>query len=97
MDESPLQEAIRKAGGQTALAKRLSAGGRKVSQGHIWAWLNRDGRAPEDVCPGIEAVTDVRCERLRPDVHWVRDAAGVVTGYQVPVPQVAAEPARAVG
>lgn len=97
MDESPIQEAIRKAGGQTALAKLLSAGGRKVSQGHIWAWLKRDGGAPEDMCPAIEAVTGVMCERLRPDVLWVRDASGLVTGYQVPVPQVVADAARAVG
>lgn len=99
MDETPIQEAVRKAGGQTALAKLLSAGGRKVSQGHIWAWLKRDGRPPEDMCPAIETATGVRCERLRSDVHWVRDDGGLVTGYHVPVvqPIEAAQRAQAVG
>lgn len=87
MHETPIQEAVRKAGGQTALAKLLSVDGRKVSQGHVWAWLKRDGKPPEEVCPAIESVTGVACERLRSDVEWVRDEAGAVTGYHVPLAQ----------
>ena len=98
MPETAIQEAVRLAGGQTALAKLLSSKGLKVSQGHVWAWLKRDGRPPEEMCPAIELVTGVRCERLRADVEWVRDDAGAVTGYHVPV-QVATgadRPAREV-
>lgn len=79
-----MHEAVRKAGGQTALAKLLSVGERKVSQGHVWAWLKRKN-PPEDLCPAIEIATGVTCERLRPDVEWVRDQEGLVTGYHVPV------------
>lgn len=85
MHETPIQEAVRLAGGQTALAKALSTDERKVSQGHVWAWLNRDGKPPEDQCPAIERITGVRCERLRSDVTWTRDVAGQITGYHVPL------------
>ena len=84
MDETPMQEAVRKAGGQTALAKQLSIGERKVSQGHVWAWLKRKS-PPEELCPAIEIATGVACERLCPDVEWTRAESGLVTGYHVPV------------
>jgi len=70
-------------GGQSALARELG-----VRQGHVWAWMNRDGcRAPLEHCPAIEVATAARgarvpCEELRPDVDWVRDG-GRVTGYTV--------------
>lgn len=47
---------------------------------------HRNG-VPEDKCAAIEAATAgaVRCEDLRPDVEWTRDAGGRVTGYHVRV------------
>lgn len=38
-----------------------------------------------ELAPRIEDATagTVRCEELRPDVQWSRDAEGRVTGYQV--------------
>jgi DNA-binding transcriptional regulator YdaS (Cro superfamily) len=83
MEETPLEEAVRLAGGQTALASALSTPERLVRQGHIWAWLNRDEKAPAEHCPAIETLTGVVVERLRPDLEWVRDENGKPTGYHV--------------
>lgn len=83
--KNPLLKAIDIADGQLPLARKIG-----VSQGQVWNWLNRDGRPPLEKCGEIERVTGVRCEDLRPDVHWNRDAVGNVTGYTVSVPSVAA-------
>lgn len=84
--DTPLEKAVDLAGGQTALARVLSGDqpGR-VKQGHVWTWLYREKRAPVEWCPAIEAATGVRCEVLRPDTLWTRDASGKVTGYHVPI------------
>lgn len=76
-----LNRAIEIAGGQTALAILL---GKK--QGHVSSWLSRGG-APASECAAIEAATGIRCEDLRPDLYWLRDVRGAVTGYFVPTPQ----------
>ncbi|MCY1171308.1 putative antitoxin of bacterial toxin-antitoxin system, YdaS/YdaT [compost metagenome] len=70
-----LKCAVDKAGGQSALADALSKlsearGGESISPARVWNWVNRDKRAPSDVCPDIEVLTDVKCEVLRPDVNW---------------------------
>ena len=50
---------------------------------HLW---KRNG-IPEDRCPQIEALTGLRCEELRPDREWLRDADGAVTGWVMPIQQ----------
>lgn len=74
-----LQDAIALADGQSALARKLTehfaATGvrRRVTQANVWSWLdskNPDLMPPTDFCPGIEKVTGVPCERLRPDIDW---------------------------
>lgn len=66
-----LLEAVTRAGGQAALAKQISAISPKpISQANVWNWLRRDMRAPAEVCPLIERLTQVACENLRPDVDW---------------------------
>ena len=66
-----LADAVRLADGQSALADKLSAvAPAPVSQARVWNWINRDHRAPAEMCPLIERVTGVVCERLRPDVDW---------------------------
>lgn len=66
-----LADAIRLADGQSSLAEKLSAIAQApVSQARVWNWINRDHRAPAEMCPLIERVTGVVCERLRPDVDW---------------------------
>ena len=90
---SALVEAVRILGSQSALARACG-----VKQGHVWAWLNREGYAvPLESCPDVERATRgaVRCEALRPDVDWLRDAAGTVIGYQVRLPAPDRAPAAA--
>lgn len=76
-----LTEAMRIAGGQSALA---TAVGKK--QGHVLDWLTSTG-APADICPAIEHTTNeqVKCEDLRPDLHWVRGDSDEILGYLTPV------------
>lgn len=66
-----LSSAVAKFGTQArfanALSKRTST---VVSPARVWNWLNRDGGAPSELCPDIEALSGICCERLRPDVNW---------------------------
>lgn len=80
---TPLEKAVLAAGGQSHLARALSTEPGKVKQGHVWAWLNRDKKAPVEHCPAIEVLTGIRCEELRPDIVWTRDISGQITGYHV--------------
>lgn len=78
---------------QTAIARAIEAAGTKaalatavgVSPGLVWQWLNGMRPIAADRCPAIEAATGVRCEDLRPDVEWLRDANGIATHYRVAV------------
>lgn len=77
----PLEQAIENLGSQSALARACG-----VKQGHVWAWLNRDGyQVPAEHCPAIEQATGVKADDLRPDMRWIRDKAGRITGYMTPV------------
>lgn len=70
---TPLERAIAIAGSQSALASAMSTPSRKVSQSHIWNWLNREPcEVPAEYCPSIERVTagQVTCEQLAPKVEW---------------------------
>ena len=81
MDTTALERAIAIAGGQSALARAISDGTGRVKQGHVWGWLNRDLKVPAEYCYAIERATGVICEDLRPDLDWIREDDGVVTGY----------------
>jgi DNA-binding transcriptional regulator YdaS (Cro superfamily) len=65
MSKKALELAVEKAGGQTALARKIG-----TSQELIHFWLNRalKGVAPEYVLK-IERVTGVSRHLLRPDVY----------------------------
>ena len=66
----PLQEAIDFCDGQTQLAEKIreAVPDSKVSQAHVYNWLNRsDGVPPPEYCPAIEKITGVTRQRLRPD------------------------------
>lgn len=68
-----LHEAIRRAGGQTALAEALKPMNPCMRQGNVQKWLrspNPDRQPPAEYCPAIERITGVRCEDMRPDVDW---------------------------
>jgi len=87
MDQTSIQLAIAAAGGQTALARKLSSPGRQIRQGHVWDWA-RKRRIPPEFVPKIEHHTGVRCEELRPDLGWERDEEGRVVAYVVPLPPI---------
>lgn len=60
--------AIKKAGGQSALARKLSSPAKKVSQQRLWHWLQVKGVCPAELVLQIEAITGVSRYSLRPDV-----------------------------
>ena len=75
MDTLYLRRVIELVGGQVALAAaiRQRIPGCKVSQAHVWKWLNR-AKCPvppaEYVCAMAEAVDyEVTPHQLRPDVY----------------------------
>jgi DNA-binding transcriptional regulator YdaS (Cro superfamily) len=75
-DQSPIDRAIDKAGGITALARAMNLSGHSVV--HQW----RLTRVPAEKCPDIEALTGVTCEDLRPDVNWAVLRAPATTAEQ---------------
>ncbi len=77
--QSPLQEAISKAGNQEKLAELLTKAAkasqhpairrRRFKQQHISWWLNASaGSVPAEVAPLFEPAVGMSKERLRPDV-----------------------------
>jgi len=76
MTESPLEKAVRLAGGQSALGRKATphaVSGKKLTQGMVWKWLNQAKElvpSPEWVIP-IELATDGEVTRyeLRPDLY----------------------------
>lgn len=67
--KTPLEKAVVKAGGQKKLAEQIAqATGKKIAQGHVWAWLNVTHKTPAELCQIVEALTGVKKEELRPDV-----------------------------
>jgi DNA-binding transcriptional regulator YdaS (Cro superfamily) len=65
MSTKALKAAIKAAGGQTALARKIGK-----QQGHVAKWLHRDKKVPAKMCAAIEAATNGEVTRyeLRPDV-----------------------------
>lgn len=62
--KTKLIEAIEKAGGQTALAKKLG-----IKQGHVGSWIHRFKKAPpSEYVLQIEEITGVSRHDLQPDV-----------------------------
>ncbi|MDY4297539.1 MULTISPECIES: YdaS family helix-turn-helix protein [unclassified Xanthomonas] len=71
--------AVQAAGGQSRFAAAIG-----VSPQAVAPYFKR-GLSPER-CPAAEKATGVRCEELRPDLHWIRKR-GRVIGYTVLLPQ----------
>lgn len=77
----PIEQAVAAVGGkQSELASRIGVTPQALGQ-----WVSDSRPVPPERCPAIEKETGVRCEQLRPDVHWTRDQSGQVTGYHVPL------------
>ncbi len=70
-----------KPGQKAELARYLGVTPSMVSQ-----WCGGDRPIRLEHCAGIEQLTGIRCEDLRPDVTWVRDKdTGQVLCWQVAV------------
>ncbi len=65
MELEALKRAVKIAGGQTALARKVG-----TRQGNVWSWLNRTRRVPAEFVIKIEDATGGRVPRheLRPDI-----------------------------
>lgn len=66
-----LIKAIEIAGGQRALARKLSEEtGEEVSQAAVWGWLNKAKKFPPEMCGPIERVCEGRVSKheFRPDL-----------------------------
>lgn len=70
--ETPIEKAVRIAGGQAALAR-----GCETSQPRIWQCIHRNQRIPADLVLPIERATcgQVTRHELRPDLYPVESAA----------------------
>jgi DNA-binding transcriptional regulator YdaS (Cro superfamily) len=85
LEETPLQKAIRIAGGQSALARKAtehSKSGRRLTQKVIWKWLNQaKGPVPSPmwVLP-IESAVEGKVSRheLRRDLYPVEQAVATL-------------------
>lgn len=75
--ETPLDEAIRVAGSQTALAAQISERiERVVTQQNISWWVNRcSGKVPDYAVLAVEDATGVSRHRLRADVFGAEPKA----------------------
>jgi DNA-binding transcriptional regulator YdaS (Cro superfamily) len=80
MGKHAIKKAVKVAGGQTALARKLG-----VTQGLVWQWLNHADSDPLNFAPAIEQETGVKCEELCPQVAWQRDPSGRITGYTITI------------
>ena len=71
-----LAQAVKIAGGQTALARKLAeVTGHPYKQGHVWGWL-KDKPLPAEAVIPIERIVDGKVSRhdLRPDIYPVEAA-----------------------
>jgi DNA-binding transcriptional regulator YdaS (Cro superfamily) len=76
---SGLQRAIEAAGCEHKLAAAINVPANVLA----W-WLRNQGSPAAYACIRIEDCTGIRCEELRPDLHWLRLGDEVV-GHVVPV------------
>lgn len=71
-NETPIQKAVRLAGGQAELARRCS-----TSQPRIWQCIHRNQRIPAELVLSIEEATGgaVTRHELRPDLYPTESVA----------------------
>ena len=63
-DQSAIEEAVRRAGSQSALARSIG-----TSQATVWKWLNKGLPITPVLVLAIEAATGVSKHDLRPDLY----------------------------
>lgn len=64
-----------------AVAQIATASG--VTSPAVRHWINGTRPLPISKASIVESCTGIPCEALFPEVHWVRDDEGRVTGYRV--------------
>ncbi len=76
--ETPLAEAVRKVGSQSAFARLI-----RKDQSTVWEWLDKNKPLPAEHVLAVEAATGVSRHDLRPDIY-PRDsvAPGAVEGLR---------------
>lgn len=74
----PVDRLTQVTGTAAELARRLGEFPQNIQN-----WRKRG--IPPEKGAAIEIATGVRCEELWPDLTWVRDEAGAVTGFVTPV------------
>jgi Uma2 family endonuclease len=79
MSKKALQKAIKQAGSQSALARKIGK-----TQGHVSKWLER-GDVPADMVLAIETATGVARHELRKDIYPATDYGGFAEDQQQPV------------
>ena len=64
-----LEKAVRIAGSQSRLARKIGNG---ITQAHVSYWLKKAPVVPAEHCPTIEFIVErqVTCEQLNPRVNW---------------------------
>lgn len=78
MSRAAIRKAVKLAGGQVALAKKVAEiTGRPVVQSHVWNWMNRNERVAAEWVIPIETAVEGRVSRhdLRPDIYPANDTA----------------------
>ena len=78
--ETPLDAAIRLAGGKTALMRLLNDKGHTINSHSVITHWQANG-TPTKYCPDIEGLTGVKCEALDPLTNWsvIRNTAAKPT------------------
>lgn len=77
--DAAVSSTSQRAGSPEKLAEAIG-----VNLGKVAEWIGGCD-VSADVCPAIEHATSIRCDELRPDLVWVRNATDEVLGYVVPV------------
>lgn len=63
-----INKVLAKAGGVTAVARILGA---PVKRQNVEYWA-KVGEMPAEHCPALELALGIPCDRIRPDLTWVR-------------------------
>lgn len=67
--QAALGRAVERAGGKTALMRKLNECGHEIASHNVITHWERNG-IPAKYCPDIEVITGQRCEDLCPGVNW---------------------------
>jgi DNA-binding transcriptional regulator YdaS (Cro superfamily) len=63
--DSPLAEAVRRAGSQSAFARIVGR-----NQATVYGWLSKDKPLPAELVETVEKATGIARHVLRPDLPW---------------------------